>query len=159
MAAGVNPATLVYEDKPGSKLDWLIDWIELKDTILRETTFILTPTNFYTVKLWLSGLLWIRLNVPDDREIPIIEIWIIMSQEANESSLSNRANLNQSKLSKMHFVSYSVCELVTHSGLCFEVKQTQFAAEFYHINWHKTHSWKTGTRVASLDNQLVPLCI
>mgnify|MGYP007058664662 CR=1 FL=1 len=53
-----------------------------------------------------------------------------------------------------------VCEHVIHSGLCFEVKQIQFAPEFHHIIWRKKsfaadtkHSWKTGTRVASLDNQ------
>ena len=56
-----------------------------------------------------------------------------MSQEPNEISLCNRANLNQSKLSKMHCIRYGASEHETRSGLCFEAKQIQFAPEFHHI--------------------------
>ena len=57
-----------------------------------------------------------------------------MNQEPNEISLSNRANLNQSNLSKMHCISYGTREHKTLSGLCFEVKQIQFAEEFHYIH-------------------------
>ena len=57
-----------------------------------------------------------------------------MSQEPNEISLSNRANLNQSKLSKMHCISYGAREHKTRSGLCFEVKQIQFTVDFHYIS-------------------------
>ena len=40
-------------------------------------------------------------------------------------------------LSKMHCISYGACEHETPSGLCFEVKQIQFAPEFHHIIWMK----------------------
>ena len=53
-----------------------------------------------------------------------------------------------------------VCEHVTQSGLCFEVKQIQFATVSSHNLKEKKgfaadtkHSWKTGTWVVSKDNQ------
>ena len=39
--------------------------------------------------------------------------------------------------SKMHCISYGAHEHETPSGLCFEVKQIQFAPEFHHIIWTK----------------------
>ena len=45
-------------------------------------------------------------------------------------SLSNRANRSQSNLIEIHYISYAVCELETHSDMCFELMQIQFALKF-----------------------------
>ena len=82
----------------------------------------------FTVKHRLSGLVGTGLNGPDNRKSGQSKIWILMSQDPYEISLSNRANLNQSKLSKMYCVSsYGACEQETRSGVCFEAKQIRFA--------------------------------
>ena len=45
-------------------------------------------------------------------------------------SLRKRGNLSQSKFSEIHYISYAVCELETHSDICFELIQIQFALKF-----------------------------
>jgi len=57
-----------------------------------------------------------------------------MNQDPNKILLSKRANLNPLNLSKMHCICYGVLEHKRRSGLCFEVKQIQFTAEFHYIH-------------------------
>ena len=45
-------------------------------------------------------------------------------------SLTNSANLSQSKFSEIHYISYAVCAVETHSDICFELIQIQFALKF-----------------------------
>ena len=46
---------------------------------------------------------------------------------------ASEENLNQSNFSKMHRIRYGACEHETRSGLWFEAKQIQFAAESHDI--------------------------
>ena len=69
-------------------------------------------------------------------------MWILMSpkqnwttyRRVNEISLSDGANLSQSKLRKIYCISYGACELETCSDLCFEAKQNNSVCSWVSSN-------------------------
>ena len=96
---------------------------------------------YYSVKPQLSGLVGTGLNGPDKRDNRMIENMNINEprtklnnlETSNQISHSNRANLSQSKLRNMHYISFGACEHEIRSDLCFEAKQIQSAPKFHHI--------------------------
>lgn len=54
-------------------------------------------------------------------------------RRVSEISFNSRANLRQSELSEMHWVSHGMCENEMHLDLSFEAKQIQFTMKFHCI--------------------------
>ena len=54
----------------------------------------------------------------------------------SEISFNSRANLRQSELNEMHWVSHGMCEHEMHIDLCFKAKQIQCTVKFHCIIWY-----------------------